>query len=168
MELEKISQIFFTSPRTHSTLPLALLPPEEELVLALENADPSLPLLLSLSFTAFPDPPLPTWYTGATSLSLSLSSSSSKRNIGRSSVLACRFPAPPRPVVNLWFDEECEEDCGVVVVRREVTVVVGGSGCGGRVALPAPPRPKVILGEAVGWGSERRMGIIVFRRGVGK
>ena len=39
----------------------------------------------------------------------------------------------------------------VVVVRLE--------GGGGRVLLPAPPRPKVILWEAVGWGSVRRMGM---------
>lgn len=34
---------------------------------------------------------------------------------------------------------------------------VGG---GRRVELPAPPRPKVILGEAVGWGSVKRRGIL--------
>jgi len=40
-----------------------------------------------------------------------------------------------------------------VVLGREV-------GGGRRVELPAPPRPKVILGEAVGWGSVRRRGIL--------
>lgn len=41
----------------------------------------------------------------------------------------------------------------VVVLWR----VVGG---GRRVELPAPPRPKDIFGEAVGWGSVRRTGIL--------
>ena len=47
-----------------------------------------------------------------------------------------------------------------VSVRPEVLVRVDGGS--GRVALPAPPRPKVILVEAVGCGSLSRIGITVY------
>lgn len=89
----------FTIPLTQSRLVLLL--PVRPL-----SSLPELPLR---SLTAFPLPPRPTWYTGAASpLSLSRSSSSSKRNMGRSSLLGWRLPAPPRPVVNLECAEPAE------------------------------------------------------------
>ena len=67
------------------------------------------------------------------------------------------FPKPPRPVENLWPAAMWEgwEDEGSV--RRVLALRVEGGG--GRVLLPAPPRPKVILVAAVGCGSVKQTGI---------
>ena len=67
------------------------------------------------------------------------------------------MPEPPRPVENLWPAVVWEDVEWMDPARRVVPVRVQGGG--GRVALPAPPRPKVILVEAVGCGSVRRIGI---------
>ena len=95
-----------------------------------------------MSFTRLPTPPLPTWYTGtASAWRRSLSNSSSNLNIGRCSWAWWTLPAPPRPVANLVFlldaDEKMEDEDGSTVVLVEGRA----DGGGGRVKLPAPPRP---------------------------